>query len=321
MKHGLRRCAAALLSLALPAAAAWADAYPTQPIRLIVPFGAGGVTDTTARVFAEGLTRELGQPVVVENRGGAGGSIAAGAVAKSRADGYTLLVITNGMVAVNPLIYKTLPYDPNKDFTYIAMLANTPTVLTVGADSPYQSLQDVIRAASAQADKIAFSTAGEGSDNYQVMELLQQATGVKMLHVPYKSGSESLTAVMSRNTDVTAVSAVTAVGFIDAGQIRPFAVTSSRRVANLPTIPTVKEVLGKDVEGGSLSGVAAPAGTPDAVVARLNAAIAAVAKGALVQEKIYARGSEPVDPSQEAFKRRVVAEQEKWAALLARPAR
>ncbi|CAB3653598.1 Argininosuccinate lyase [Achromobacter denitrificans] len=321
MKHGLRRCAAALLSLALPAAAAWADAYPTQPIRLIVPFGAGGVTDTTARVFAEGLTRELGQPVVVENRGGAGGSIAAGAVAKSRADGYTLLVITNGMVAVNPLIYKTLPYDPNKDFTYIAMLANTPTVLAVGADSPYQSLQDVIRAASAQADKIAFSTAGEGSDNYQVMELLQQATGVKMLHVPYKSGSESLTAVMSRNTDVTAVSAVTAVGFIDAGQIRPFAVTSSRRVANLPTIPTVKEVLGKDVEGGSLSGVAAPAGTPDAVVARLNAAIAAVAKGALVQEKIYARGSEPVDPSQEAFKRRVVAEQEKWAALLARPAR
>ncbi|GFN26539.1 hypothetical protein ADE_22370 [Achromobacter denitrificans] len=321
MKHGLRRCAAALLSLALPAAAAWADAYPTQPIRLIVPFGAGGVTDTTARVFAEGLARELGQPVVVENRGGAGGSIAAGAVAKSRADGYTLLVITNGMVAVNPLIYKTLPYDPNKDFTYIAMLANTPTVLTVGADSPYQSLQDVIRAASAQADKIAFSTAGEGSDNYQVMELLQQATGVKMLHVPYKSGSESLTAVMSRNTDVTAVSAVTAVGFIDAGQIRPFAVTSSRRVANLPTIPTVKEVLGKDVEGGSLSGVAAPAGTPDAVVARLNAAIAAVAKGALVQEKIYARGSEPVDPSQEAFKRRVVAEQEKWAALLARPAR
>ncbi|RSE89987.1 tripartite tricarboxylate transporter substrate binding protein [Achromobacter denitrificans] len=321
MKHGLRRCAAALLSLALPAAAAWADAYPTQPIRLIVPFGAGGVTDTTARVFAEGLTRELGQPVVVENRGGAGGSIAAGAVAKSRADGYTLLVITNGMVAVNPLIYKTLPYDPNKDFTYIAMLANTPTVLAVGADSPYQSLQDVIRAASAQADKIAFSTAGEGSDNYQVMELLQQATGVKMLHVPYKSGSESLTAVMSRNTDVTAVSAVTAVGFIDAGQIRPFAVTSSRRLANLPTIPTVKEVLGKDVEGGSLSGVAAPAGTPDAVVARLNAAIAAVAKGALVQEKIYARGSEPVDPSQEAFKRRVVAEQEKWAALLARPAR
>ena len=321
MKHGLRRCAAALLSLALPAAAAWADAYPTQPIRLIVPFGAGGVTDTTARVFAEGLTRELGQPVVVENRGGAGGSIAAGAVAKSRADGYTLLVITNGMVAVNPLIYKTLPYDPNKDFTYIAMLANTPTVLAVGADSPYQSLQDVIRAASAQADKIAFSTAGEGSDNYQVMELLQQATGVKMLHVPYKSGSESLTAVMSRNTDVTAVSAVTAVGFIDAGQIRPFAVTSSRRVANLPTIPTVKEVLGKDVEGGSLSGVAAPAGTPDAVVARLNAAIAAVAKGALVQEKIYARGRDPVDPSQEAFKRRVVAEQEKWAALLARPAR
>ena len=177
MNKRLRRCMAALLGVMLPAAASWAGPYPDQPIRLIVPFGAGGVTDTTARVFAEGLTRELGQPVVVENRGGAGGSIAAGAVAKSPADGYTLLVITNGMVAVNPLIYKKLPYDPNKDFTYVAMLANTPTVLAVGVDSPYASLPEIIKAASVQADKIAFSTAGEGSDNYQVLELLQQATG------------------------------------------------------------------------------------------------------------------------------------------------
>ena len=319
MNKGLRRCMAALLGVMVPAAAAWAGPYPDQPIRLIVPFGAGGVTDTTARVFAEGLTRELGQPVVVENRGGAGGSIAAGAVAKSPADGYTLLVITNGMVAVNPLIYKKLPYDPNKDFTYVAMLANTPTVLAVGVDSPYASLPEIIKAASVQADKIAFSTAGEGSDNYQVLELLQQATGVKMLHVPYKSGSESMTAVMSRNTDLTAVSAVTAVGFVEAKQIRPYAVTSSRRLANLPDIPTVKEVLGKEVEGGSLSGIAVPKGTPADVVARLNTAIAVVAKSPAVQDKIYARGSEPVDTSQAAFEQRVVAEQKKWANILSRP--
>ena len=320
MNKGLRRCMAALLGVVLPAAAVWAGPYPDQPIRLIVPFGAGGVTDTTARVFAEGLTRELGQPVVVENRGGAGGSIAAGAVAKSPADGYTLLVVTNGMVAVNPLIYKKLPYDPNKDFTYVAMLANTPTVLAVGADSPYASLPEIIKAASAQADKIAFSTAGEGSDNYQVLELLQQATGVKMLHVPYKSGSESMTAVMSRNTDLTAVSAVTAVGFVEARQIRPYAVTSSRRLVSLPDIPTVKEVLGKDVEGGSLSGIAVPKGTPADVVARLNTAIAAVAKSPSVQDKIYARGSEPVDGTQAAFEQRVLAEQKKWAGILSRPA-
>lgn len=317
MNHALRRCAAALLGVVVPVAATWAGGYPSQPIRLIVPFGAGGVTDTTARVFAEGLARELGQPVVVENRAGAGGSIAAGAVAKSAGDGYTLLVITNGMVAVNPLIYKTLPYDPNKDFTYVAMLANTPTVLAVGADSPYRSLPELVGAAAVQADKIAFSTAGEGSDNYQVLELLQQATGVKMLHVPYKSGNESLTAVMSRNTDVTAVSAVTAVGFIEAGQIRPFAVTSSRRLANLPDIPTVKEVLGKEAEGGSLSGIAVPAATPAEIVARLNAAISVVAASPSVQEKIYARGSEPVDRSQEAFARKVVEEQKKWAGILA----
>jgi tripartite-type tricarboxylate transporter receptor subunit TctC len=320
MNKGMRRCMAALMGVLLPAAAVWAGGYPDQPIRLVVPFGAGGVTDTTARVFAEGLTRELGQPVVVENRGGAGGSIAAGAVAKSPADGYTLLVITNGMIAVNPLIYKKLPYDPNRDFTYVAMLANTPTVLAVGADSPYASLQEIIKAASVQADRIAFSTAGEGSDNYQVLELLQRATGVKMLHVPYKSGSESMTAVMSHNTDLTAISAVTAVGFVEAKQIRPFAVTSSRRLANLPDIPTVKEALGQDVEGGSLSGIAVPKGTPPDVVTRLNAAIAVVARSASVQDKIYSRGSEPVDGSQEAFERRVVAEQQKWSAILARAA-
>lgn len=319
MKLGSRRRLAVLLGAALPMAAAWAQAYPTQPVRLIVPFGAGGVTDTTARVFAEGLTRELGQPVVVENRGGAGGSIAASAVAKANPDGYTLLVITNGMYAVNPLIYKTLPYDPNKDFAYIAMLANTPTVLAVSADSPHKTLPDLIKAASAQADKIAFSTAGEGSDNYQVLEVLQQATGVKMLHVPYKSGAESLTAVMSGNTDVTAISAVTATGYIQAGQIRPYAVTSSRRLANLPDIPTAKEALGQDVEGGSLSGIAAPAGTPPEVVARLNAAIAAVAGGAMTQDKIYARGSERMDGSQEAFTLRVAQEQKKWAGILGRP--
>ena len=140
-----------------------------------------------------------------------------------------------------------------------------------------------------------------------------------MLHVPYKSGSESMTAVMSRNTDLTAVSAVTAVGFVEAKQIRPYAVTSSRRLANLPDIPTVKEVLGKEVEGGSLSGIAVPKGTPADVVARLNTAIAAVAKSPSVQDKIYARGSEPVDGTQTAFEQKVVAEQKKWAGILSRP--
>ena len=153
-----------------------------------------------------------------------------------------------------------------------------------------------------------------------MLEVLQQATGVKMLHVPYKSGAESLTAVMSGNTDVTAISAVTATGYIQAGQIRPYAVTSSRRLANLPDIPTAKEALGQDVEGGSLSGIAAPAGTPPEVVARLNAAIAAVAGGAMAQDKIYARGSERMDGSQEAFTLRVAQEQKKWAGILGRRA-
>lgn len=312
----IRRCATIGVMTLLAATVARADNYPSQPIRLVVPFGAGGVTDATARVFAEGLTRALGQPVVVENRTGAGGGIAAGVVAKARPDGYTLLVITNGMYAVNPLIYPQLSYDPKKDFTYVAMLANTPTILAVRADSPYASLPALIKAAAAGEDKLSFATAGEGSDNYQVLQLLQQATGVRMLHVPYKSGTESLTAVISRTADATAISAATSSSFIEAGQIRPFAVTSNRRLANQPQIPTVKEALGKSVEGGSLSGIAAPAGTPDAIVQRLNAAIASVAASALAKDKVYARGSEPVDGSQAAFKQRVRDDQIRWAALL-----
>lgn len=321
MIRTLWRFAASCLAATAALTVAHADNYPTQPVRLVVPFGAGGVTDITARVFAEGLSRELGQPVVVENRAGAGGGIAASVVAKARADGHTLLVITNGMFAVNPLIYPSLAYDPRKDFVYVAMLANTPTILAVSPGSPYGSLPDLVKAASAEKDKLSFSTAGEGSDNYQVLQLLQQATGAQWLHVPYKSGSESLTAVITRTVDATAISAVTAVSFVESRQIRPFAVTSARRLASLPDIPTVREVLGKSVEGGSLSGVAAPTGTPPEVVRRLNAAIAKVAASPLVQEKIYAKGSEPVDPTQAGFERRVRDEQAKWAALLKPAAR
>lgn len=316
MIRTLRLLVASGLVATVVATTAHAQNYPTQPVRLVVPFGAGGVTDITARVFAEGLSRELGQPVVVENRAGAGGGIAGGVVAKARPDGHTLLVITNGMFAVNPLIYPSLAYDPKKDFTYVAMLANTPTILAVNPGSPYGSFPDLIKAAAAEKDKLSFSTAGEGSDNYQVLQLLQQATGTQFLAVPYKSGSESLTAVITRTVDVTAISAVTAVSFVESRQIRAFAVTSSKRLASLPDIPTVKEVLGKSVEGGSLSGVAVPAGTPAEIVQRLNAAIAKVAASPLVQEKIYSKGSEPVDPTQAAFEKRVRDEQTKWAALL-----
>ncbi|WP_370679036.1 Bug family tripartite tricarboxylate transporter substrate binding protein [Comamonas sp. GB3 AK4-5] len=311
-----RRAAMAVLLGAASWGSQAAETWPQQPLRLIVPFGAGGVTDTTARVFADGISKQLGQPVIVENRPGAGGSIAAGMVAKSKPDGYTLLVVTNGIFAVNPHIYPQLPYNPSRDFSYIAMLANTPNILAVSANSPYTSLQAVIDAAAKGEEKISFATAGEGSDNYQILQLLQQATHTKWLHVPYKSGTESLTAVMGGTADATAISAATSQSFIKSRQIRAFAVTSARRLADQPDIPTVKEVLGKSIEGGSLSGIAAPAGTPDAVLQRLNAAITQVARSDAAKDKVFSRGSEPVDTSQEAFQARVKQEQAKWAAIL-----
>lgn len=316
MNRFYRRTTLALL-VASACGLAFAVDYPQQPIKLFVPFGAGGVTDTTARVFADGMSKQLGQPVVVENRPGAGGSIAASLVAKSKPDGYTLLVATNGILAVNPHIYPSLPYDPTKDFAYVAMLANTPNILAVSVNSPHTSLRSLIQAAAKGEEKLSFATAGEGSDNYQILALLQQATSTKWLHVPYKSGTESLTAVISGQADATSISAATSQPFIKAKQIRPFAVTSARRLQDQPDIPTVKEVLGKPVEGGSLSGIVAPAGTPDAVLKRLNAAIAAVAASEAAKEKIYARGSEPVDTSQDAFRAKIKDEQAKWAAILA----
>ncbi len=310
-------CIGAMLALGVALSGnTHAQGYPQQPIRMVVPFGAGGVTDITARVFADGLTRELGQPVVVENRAGAGGGIAAGAVAKARPDGYTLLVVTNGMFSVNQWIYPQLPYDPNKDFTYVAMLAKTPVILAVSANSPYKSLDELVKAAAAGKDKVSFSTAGAGSDSYQLLQLFQQATDTQLLHVPYKSGPESMTALMGGQADMTAISAATAVGPIRSGQVRAFAVASNRRLENLPEVPTVKEVLGKELEGGSLSGIAVPAGTPADIVQRLNAAIAAVAATPLAREKLYTRGSERVDGSQAVFEKVVRSEQERWSVLL-----
>lgn len=310
MNKGLRRCMAAVLGVMLPAAA-WAGPYPDQPIRLIVPFGAGGVTDTTARVFAEGLTRELGQPVVVENRGGAGGSIAAGAVAKSPADGYTLLVITNGMVAVNPLIHKQLNYDALKDFAYVSMIANTPLALVVPQSSPIQDLPALVARARSRPDAVSFASAGQGTSIHQVFALMQQQTGATLMHVPYKSGAEAATALLSGVVDVTAVETVVVGPFIQSGRMRALGVTSAQRVSNLADVPAAREALGGDFDVGSISGLVAPAATPQSILDKLEQAMQAVAQSEGMAQ-LHAQGSQPMPAGSQVFLERMRQEQQKW---------
>lgn len=299
------------LAINLVGTAHASENWPTRPITLVVPFGAGGITDVTARTVAKLLQEELGQPVVVDNKPGAGGNIAAGSVARAKADGHTLMVMTNGMVAVNPLINKALSHDAIKDFTYISMIANTPLVLVVSEKSPIRDLRSFVAQARLQREGVAFASSGLGTSIHQVLASLQQATDATFLHVPYKSGAEAANALLSDAVQVTAVETVVVGPFVESGKMRPLGVTSSQRVPRLPNIPTVAEQLGAEFDVGSISGVVAPAGTPVAIVKRLEDAMAKVLRSDGMQV-LFMQGSQPMPAGSEAFQTRMRKEVAKW---------
>jgi len=310
----LRACLASLtlslpLTLASPSQAA--DAWPERPITLVVPFGAGGITDLTARTVARQLQAELGKPVVVENKPGAGGNIAADIVARAKPDGYTLMVITNGMVAVNPLIHKQLNYDALKDFSYVSMIANTPLALVVPEASPVQDLPALVARARSRPDAVSFASSGQGTSIHQVFALMQQQTGATLMHVPYKSGAEAATALLSGVVDVTAVETVVVGPFIQSGKMRALGVTSAGRVSNLPNVPAARETLGGDFDVGSISGLVAPAATPKDILDKLEGAMQAVAQSEGMAQ-LYAQGSQPMPTGSQVFLDRMRQEQKKW---------
>ncbi|WP_454696516.1 Bug family tripartite tricarboxylate transporter substrate binding protein [Achromobacter aegrifaciens] len=310
----LRACLASLtlslpFTLASPSQAA--NPWPERPITLVVPFGAGGITDLTARTVARQLQAELGKPVVVENKPGAGGNIAADIVARAKPDGYTLMVITNGMVAVNPLIHKQLNYDALKDFAYVSMIANTPLALVVPEASPIQDLPALVARARSRPDAVSFASSGQGTSIHQVFALMQQQTGATLMHVPYKSGAEAATALLSGVVDVTAVETVVVGPFIQSGKMRALGVTSAQRVSNLLDVPAARETLGGDFDVGSISGLVAPAATPKAILDKLEGAMQAVALSEGMAQ-LYAQGSQPMPTGSEVFLARMLQEQKKW---------
>jgi tripartite-type tricarboxylate transporter receptor subunit TctC len=317
LKSATRLIGTLLVALVCLGDLSYAQNYPDRPIRLIVPFGAGGITDLTARVVAQELSKQLGQTVVAENRPGAGGAIAAGQVARAAPDGYTLMIITNGMVAVAPLFQRQLPYDPLNDFEYISMIANTPLVFVTSSDSAFETLSDLVKAASTEPATVSFSSSGLGTSIHQAMALLNKSTGASMLHVPYKSGAEAAMAVLSGTVVATAVETVVVGPMIASGKLRALGLTAAQRVPSLPDVPTVKETIGTELEAGSLSGLVAPKGTPSQILARLEAAIHVAVRSELAADRIYSQGSQPMPEGSAVYREKMLEEQEKWRHVFA----
>jgi tripartite-type tricarboxylate transporter receptor subunit TctC len=288
-----------LLAL-LPATAAQAQPFPSKPIRIIVPFTPGSATDTMARPIADRLSAVLGQPVTVENRPGAGGTIGIAALAKSPPDGYTLAVVSTGHV-VNPVLYASLPYDTLKDFAGVAPLASLPSVLVVSPALGVRTVKELVAMAKAKPGSFNYATAGIGSAAHISAEKFRMAVGIDAVHVPMKGSPESLTETIAGRTQFTWTPLSTAVGQIREGRLLPLAVSTPRRVPAFPEVPTIAEAGYPRGEFNFWVGMLAPAQTPREIVNRLNAEINKVLQSEEMKDRLAKLGAEPMQMAPEQF--------------------
>jgi len=306
----------AILSLALFAGAANAQTYPAKPIRLIVPFPPGGGTDIAARTIANKLSDSVKWTFVVENKPGAGGNLGVEQAVKSPADGYTLVIGQTSNLAINPTLYVKLPYDPLKDLSPVALIVSAPVVLVVALNSRYASLGDLRAAAKADPGAVTFASPGNGTVSHLSGELLQRAAGVKLTHVPYKGASQALTDTLGGQVQSFMSSVPSALSQIKGGRLRAIAVTSAKRAPELPEVPTIAESGYKGFEASTWYGLLAPAGTPAAVVARLNAEVNRALGTPEVRQRLAAEGGEVLGGSPEQFASFLRAEHAKWGRVV-----
>jgi tripartite-type tricarboxylate transporter receptor subunit TctC len=297
MKHGFLRVAAALL-LGTAALSALADAWPSRPIRFVVPFGPGGANDLVARAVAEAASKQLGQPIIVDNKPGAGSVLGADLVAKAAPDGYTFLAPAGGVIT-NAMIKTKMPYKP-EDLVPVALMAVSPSVIVVPADSPIKDLKGLVAAAKA-GHGLNFSTAGTGSTPHFVAEMLKLKSGAKLQVIPYKSGSEGMVAVIGKQVDATSEASVVVLPQIKGGKLRAIASTWNRRIAALPDLPTAAEQGYPDVFIGHWSGVFAPKGTPEDILDKMNQAINAALKSAELRARLIPQGIDPAGGNRAEF--------------------
>jgi tripartite-type tricarboxylate transporter receptor subunit TctC len=292
------------------------EKYPSKPIRLVVPFAPGGSTDIFARLVGERLSTALGQAVVIENRAGAGGNIGAEAVARAVPDGYTLLMATTGVMAINNALYKNMTYDAAKDFEPVVFIASITNVLIVPPELPARNVAELIALAKRQPGQLSFASSGAGASTHMSAELFKTMTGTDILHVPYKGSGQAMPDVISGRVSMMFENMPGAIAHIRAGKVRVLAVTGLKRSPALPEVPTLAESGVPGYESLSWSGFAAPAGTPRDIVQKINRETGAILATAEMRAKLADQGAEAVGGPPEQFAEHVRAEREKWARLV-----
>lgn len=314
----IRRCMFTLAVTLLGAAhvAAAAPAYPSKPIRVIVPFPAGGGTDIIAREVTNKVAMSTGWTFVVDNKPGSGGNLGVDAAAKAPADGYTIVLGQTSNLAINPTLFSHLPYDPVKDLTPISLVASAPLVLVTPVSSPYKTLADVIKASKAKPGALNIASPGNGTVAHLSGELLQKTAGIKLIHVPYKGAAQAVNDLIGGQVDLYLSSVPTLLAHIKSGKLRPLAVTSAKRVDDLPQVPTIAESGYAGFEASTWFGFAAPAATPKDIVTRLNAEFNKALKSPDLAKKLNDQGALVLGGSPEAFGTQIRQDTARWASII-----
>ena len=308
---------ATLLALCLPltATAQGATDFPSKPIRIVVPFPAGGATDAAARLVATQMSEKWGQPVVVDNRAGAGGNVGSDLVAKSAPDGYTLVMGVTGSHAINTSLYSRMPYDPVADFVAISQVAVVPNVLVVHPSVSAKNLDELVALARREPGRLNYASLGNGTAAHLGMEMLKSAAGIDVTHVPYKGSAPAVTDLLAGQVHMMVDGLPSALPHIKAGKLRAIALTSLHRAPSLPELPTIAERY-PGFYADAWSGLFAPKGTPQPVVDKLSAEVQRILKLPEVREKLAALGAEPVGSTQAEFAAHVKREIDKWAKVV-----
>ena len=313
-KSGFIAVAAVLASVL--GSPALAETYPAKPIRLLVPYAAGGGTDAIARVVAQGITEKLGQQVVVENNGTAGGNLATQQVAKSDPDGYTMLMANQGPMVVNPHLFKNVKIDPLTAFDAITLIAEAPLVVVVPETSPYTSVKQLVEDAAKQPGKMTYGSAGNGSASHLATLLLAETASLDMVHAPYKGAGPAITDLLGGRLDFMVTTIPSVFGFIDSGKLRPLAVTTSHRTKRLPDVPTIAESGWPNYQAAAWYGFAVPKGTPPEIVKTLRDATVEAINSPEVLPRLEIEGAEPVGNTPEEFAEFMKEESSRWAGVI-----
>jgi tripartite-type tricarboxylate transporter receptor subunit TctC len=314
MKKSLLFAVLAVLAVLLAQSAA-AQEWPSRAVKIYIPFGPGSTPDMVGRMIADRLQQKLGQPFVIEDKPGASGNIGTDAVAKAEPDGYTLGISIGGPLAINPLLFSKMPYDPAKDLTAITMVATQPSALAVNARLGVDSVAALIALLKKNPGKYNFGSIGNGSLSHLAMEAIAQASGTTIVHVPYTSSPQAMTALLRGDVQIVCLPAISVMPQLASGEVKILAVSTAQRTPLLPDIPTLKEA-GIDVEAEAWMGLIAPAKTPDAIVARIAREVGEVITAPDIRDKLAAQLMEPIPSTPGEFRARIDADIARWSPVI-----